>query len=78
MAAWHEWRNAAVKPDLLAELKTPAEFDAETRDVTPEEMDELIPLVTRFSISSTKAHPAVLMRSTSITYPGINAGFWIS
>lgn len=47
MAAWHEWRNAAVKPDLLAELRTPAEFDAETRDVTPEEMDELIPLITR-------------------------------
>jgi coenzyme F420-dependent glucose-6-phosphate dehydrogenase len=26
MAAWHEWRNAAVKPDLLAELKTPGGF----------------------------------------------------
>lgn len=47
MAAWHEWRNAAVKSDLLAELRTPAEFDAESRDVTPEKMDELIPLVTR-------------------------------
>ena len=41
------WRNAAVKSDLLAELRTPVEFDAEARDVTPEEMDELIPLVTR-------------------------------
>jgi alkanesulfonate monooxygenase SsuD/methylene tetrahydromethanopterin reductase-like flavin-dependent oxidoreductase (luciferase family) len=36
MAAWHEWRNAAVKSVLLAELRTPAEFDAESRDVTPE------------------------------------------
>ncbi|WP_371816274.1 hypothetical protein [Neorhizobium sp. AL 9.2.2] len=44
---WHEWRNAAVKPDLLAELKTPVEFDAASRDVTPEEMVELISLVTR-------------------------------
>lgn len=46
-AAWQEWRNAGVKPDLLAELKTPAEFDAASRDVTPEEMDEYIPLITR-------------------------------
>lgn len=43
MAAWEEWHNAAVKPDLLAELKTPAEFDAASSNVTPEEMDELIP-----------------------------------
>ncbi|MHC2483339.1 TIGR03885 family FMN-dependent LLM class oxidoreductase [Rhizobium leguminosarum] len=43
MAAWHEWRNAAVKPDLLAELKTPAEFDAASCDVTPEEIDESSP-----------------------------------
>jgi hypothetical protein len=47
MAAWHEWGNAAVKPDLLAELKTQAEFDAASCDVTPEKMGELIPLVTR-------------------------------
>jgi coenzyme F420-dependent glucose-6-phosphate dehydrogenase len=47
VAAWHEWRNAAVRPDLLAELKTPAEFDAASSDVTPEEMDEFIPLITR-------------------------------
>ncbi|NSY14958.1 TIGR03885 family FMN-dependent LLM class oxidoreductase [Agrobacterium vitis] len=47
MAAWHEWRNAAVTPDLLAELKTPAEFDAASSDVTPEGMDEFIPLITR-------------------------------
>ncbi|WP_348631326.1 hypothetical protein [Neorhizobium sp. S3-V5DH] len=47
MAAWHEWRNAAVKPDLLAELKTPAEFDAASREVTLEEIDNFIPLITR-------------------------------
>ncbi len=47
MAAWYEWRNTAVKPNLLAELKTPAEFDAASCDVTPEEMDEFIPLITR-------------------------------
>ncbi|CAN7621849.1 TIGR03885 family FMN-dependent LLM class oxidoreductase [Neorhizobium sp. LjRoot104] len=46
MAAWHEWRNAAVKPDLLAELKTPEEFDAALQDVSPEELDEFIPLIT--------------------------------
>ncbi|MET3858687.1 TIGR03885 family FMN-dependent LLM class oxidoreductase [Rhizobium sp. OAE497] len=43
MAAWHEWRNAAVSPDLLAELKTPVEFDAASRDVSPEELAEFIP-----------------------------------
>lgn len=47
MAAWLEWRNAAVKPDLLAELRTPAEFDAASREVTPEEIDSFIPLITR-------------------------------
>jgi len=46
MAAWHEWRNAAVSPDLLAELKSPVEFDAVSRDVSPEELAEFIPLVT--------------------------------
>jgi coenzyme F420-dependent glucose-6-phosphate dehydrogenase len=49
VAAWHEWRNSAVKPDLLAELKTPAEFDAASSDVSPEEVDEFIPLITRGS-----------------------------
>lgn len=44
---WHEWRNAAVKPHLLAELKTPAEFDAASRGVTLEETDNFIPLITR-------------------------------
>jgi probable non-F420 flavinoid oxidoreductase len=47
MAAWHEWRNAAVKPHLLAELKTPAEFDAASREVTLEEIGNFIPLITR-------------------------------
>ncbi|CDZ42326.1 Hypothetical protein NGAL_HAMBI1146_50920 [Neorhizobium galegae bv. officinalis] len=47
MAAWHEWRNAAVKPNLLAELKTPREFDAASREVMLEEIDNFIPLITR-------------------------------
>jgi probable non-F420 flavinoid oxidoreductase len=46
-AAWHEWRNAAIKPDVLAELRSPSEFDAASRDVTPQEMEEFIPLITR-------------------------------
>jgi alkanesulfonate monooxygenase SsuD/methylene tetrahydromethanopterin reductase-like flavin-dependent oxidoreductase (luciferase family) len=45
-AAWHQWRNAAVKPDLLAELKTPEEFDAASQEVTLEEIDRFIPLIT--------------------------------
>ncbi|KAB1109352.1 TIGR03885 family FMN-dependent LLM class oxidoreductase [Neorhizobium galegae] len=45
-AAWHEWRNAVVKADMLAELKTPGEFDAALQDVSPEELDEYIPLIT--------------------------------
>jgi coenzyme F420-dependent glucose-6-phosphate dehydrogenase len=48
-AAWFEWRNAAVKPDLLAELKTSEEFDAATQDVSPAELDEFIPLITNGS-----------------------------
>ena len=47
MAAWYEWRNAAIKPDVLAELRSPSEFDAASRDVTPQEMKEFIPLITR-------------------------------
>jgi coenzyme F420-dependent glucose-6-phosphate dehydrogenase len=46
-AAWHQWRNAAVQPDLLGELKTPAEFDAASRDVLPENIHEYIPLITK-------------------------------
>lgn len=47
VAAWQEWRNAAVEPNLLAELRTPAEFDAKSREVTLEEIDNFIPLITR-------------------------------
>jgi 2,4-dienoyl-CoA reductase-like NADH-dependent reductase (Old Yellow Enzyme family) len=47
MAAWLEWRNAALQPDLLSELKSPAEFDAASREVTIEEIDSFIPLITR-------------------------------
>ncbi|MDR6820782.1 G6PDH family F420-dependent oxidoreductase [Neorhizobium sp. 2083] len=46
-AAWEQWRNAAAPSDCLAELKTPEEFDAVTTAVRPEEIDEVIPLITR-------------------------------
>ncbi|MHC2569829.1 TIGR03885 family FMN-dependent LLM class oxidoreductase [Rhizobium leguminosarum] len=45
-AAWHQWRNAVVKADLLAELKTQWEFDAASQDIPPEKLDEFIPLIT--------------------------------
>jgi probable non-F420 flavinoid oxidoreductase len=32
------WRQAALKPSMLADLETPADFDAATRDVTEEEV----------------------------------------
>lgn len=45
-AAWDQWRVAAADPDCLANLRTPAEFDRETAEVEPQEMDNVIPLVT--------------------------------
>lgn len=45
-AAWDQWRVAAVSPDHLANLETAHEFDLETEAVSPEEMDDVIPLVT--------------------------------
>jgi hypothetical protein len=32
------WRQAALKPSMLADLETPADFDAATREVTEEEV----------------------------------------
>jgi probable non-F420 flavinoid oxidoreductase len=45
--AWDQWRNAAAPPELLADLSKPEDFDEATRDVKPQDMDDLIPLVTR-------------------------------
>jgi coenzyme F420-dependent glucose-6-phosphate dehydrogenase len=45
-AAWDQWRVAAADPDCLANLRTPAEFDRKTAEVEPQEMDNVIPLVT--------------------------------
>ncbi|MBW9089690.1 TIGR03885 family FMN-dependent LLM class oxidoreductase [Rhizobium wenxiniae] len=45
-AAWDQWRVAAAAPDHLASLQTAFEFDRETQAVSPEEMDDVIPLVT--------------------------------
>jgi probable non-F420 flavinoid oxidoreductase len=47
MAAWEQWRNAAAPPDYLAELQTPDEFDAVTATVCPDDIGEVIPLITR-------------------------------
>jgi coenzyme F420-dependent glucose-6-phosphate dehydrogenase len=40
--AHQQWRSVAFTPDLLAELRTPAEFDAAGKHVRPEDMDEMI------------------------------------
>jgi len=45
IAAWQNWRNAAAPSNCLAELKLPRDFDAVTRDIVPEEMDKVIPLI---------------------------------
>ena len=45
-AAWDQWRVAAASPDCLANLETAHEFDLETQAISPEEMDDVIPLVT--------------------------------
>jgi coenzyme F420-dependent glucose-6-phosphate dehydrogenase len=46
MAAWDQWRNAAAASDSLANLRLPQDFDEVTKDVRPEEIDEVIPLIT--------------------------------
>lgn len=40
--AHQQWRSVAFSNDLLAELRTPAEFDAAGKRVRPEDMDEMI------------------------------------
>lgn len=45
-AAWDQWCIAAASPDRLANLETAHEFDLETEAVSPEEMDDVIPLAT--------------------------------
>ncbi|MBW6425203.1 LLM class flavin-dependent oxidoreductase [Rhizobium sp. XQZ8] len=45
IAAWQNWRNAAAPPDCLAELKLPRDFDAVTRGMAPEEIEDVIPLI---------------------------------
>lgn len=46
-AAWDQWRCAASPPDRLPVLRRPHEFDDITRDVTPEDIDDHILLVTK-------------------------------
>ncbi len=40
--AHQQWRSVAFAPSLLAELRTPAEFDAAGKYVRPEDMDGMI------------------------------------
>ena len=47
LAAWDQWRCAAVSAENLASLRQPAQFDARTRNGAPEEMDPCILLVER-------------------------------
>jgi hypothetical protein len=47
IAAWEQWRNAAAPPSCLAELRTPDDFDAVTQTVKPEDIGDVIPLITQ-------------------------------
>lgn len=38
-AAFDQWRQCGIDSDVLTELATPADFDRETRDLTPEDLD---------------------------------------
>jgi probable non-F420 flavinoid oxidoreductase len=45
-AAFEEWRNATLSPSSLADLAMPQDFENATRHIKPEDIDEVIPLVT--------------------------------
>lgn len=45
-AAFEEWRNATLPPASLADLAMPHDFENATRHIKPEDIDEVIPLVT--------------------------------
>jgi coenzyme F420-dependent glucose-6-phosphate dehydrogenase len=47
LAAWDQWRCAAVSAENLASLRQPAQFDERTRNVAPDEMDRCILLIER-------------------------------
>jgi len=46
-AAWKEWRNAALPPVSLSDLPMPEDFERATQHVQPDDIDAVIPLVTR-------------------------------
>lgn len=48
LQAHQQWRSVAFAPDLLAELRTPAEFDSAGKHVRPEDMDEMIRISNSF------------------------------
>jgi coenzyme F420-dependent glucose-6-phosphate dehydrogenase len=45
-AAFEEWRNASLPPASLADLPMPEDFEQATYHLKPEDIDEVIPLVT--------------------------------
>ncbi len=45
-AAWKEWRNAALPPASLSDLPTPEDFERAAQHVQPDDIDEVISLVT--------------------------------
>ncbi|MBY3003284.1 TIGR03885 family FMN-dependent LLM class oxidoreductase [Rhizobium leguminosarum] len=49
LAAWERWRNAAVPPTVLADLKRPKDFDEVTNTLRPEDIEEFVPLITEGS-----------------------------
>jgi probable non-F420 flavinoid oxidoreductase len=46
LGAWDQWRNAAAPSACLADLQLPEDFDAATSNVKPEDIDDVIPLIT--------------------------------
>lgn len=45
-AAFEQWRNATLPPASLADLPMPEDFERATRHIKPDDIDEVIPLVT--------------------------------
>jgi hypothetical protein len=39
LAAWEQWRSAAVPPTVLADLKRPKDFEEFTKNLRPEDVD---------------------------------------
>lgn len=46
MSAWDQWRSNMVSLEKLADLSLPAHYDEASRDITPEQVAERIPVFT--------------------------------